>query len=56
LTLARAIVGLHGGSIDAASEGLGRGSEFMVRLPLFEPADGRMPSEPHAQGCRHTLN
>jgi signal transduction histidine kinase len=51
LTLARAIIDLHGGSIDAASEGPGRGSEFMVRLPLIEPADGLAPSEQHAQGC-----
>jgi CheY-like chemotaxis protein len=36
LTLARHLVGLHGGSIRAESEGLGRGSEFTVRLPLSE--------------------
>jgi PAS domain S-box-containing protein len=36
LTLARSIVELHGGSIQAASAGLGRGSEFTVRLPLKE--------------------
>ena len=34
LTLARTLVHLHGGSIDAASEGEGRGCEFTVRLPL----------------------
>ena len=36
LTLARSIVELHGGSIQAASDGFGRGSEFSVRLPLQE--------------------
>jgi signal transduction histidine kinase len=34
LALARELVTLHGGTIQARSEGLGRGSEFIVRLPL----------------------
>jgi PAS domain S-box-containing protein len=34
LTLARSIVALHDGSIEARSGGLGQGSEFIVRLPL----------------------
>jgi signal transduction histidine kinase len=33
LTLVRNLVELHGGSVSAFSEGLGRGSEFVVRLP-----------------------
>jgi signal transduction histidine kinase len=33
LTLARALVEFHGGKITAESEGPGRGSEFVVRLP-----------------------
>jgi signal transduction histidine kinase len=33
LTLARALVELHGGRIDARSAGVGHGSEFLVRLP-----------------------
>jgi PAS domain S-box-containing protein len=33
LTLARSLVQLHGGTIEARSEGLGHGSEFIVRLP-----------------------
>jgi PAS domain S-box-containing protein len=43
LTLARRIVALHGGSIDANSEGAGKGSEFIVRLPRLEleATDGR---------------
>jgi CheY-like chemotaxis protein len=33
LTLVKSLVGMHGGSVSARSEGLGRGSEFVVRLP-----------------------
>ena len=33
LTLARRLVELHGGSVSAHSEGLGRGSEIVIRLP-----------------------
>jgi CheY-like chemotaxis protein len=35
LTLARRLAQLHGGDIEAHSEGVGRGSEFTVRLPLI---------------------
>ena len=35
LTLVRRLVEMHGGSVCARSEGLGRGSEFEVRLPLL---------------------
>lgn len=34
LTLVRSIVKMHGGSVEARSEGPGQGSEFLVRLPL----------------------
>jgi PAS domain S-box-containing protein len=34
LALAREFVALHGGTIQARSEGAGKGSEFIVRLPL----------------------
>jgi PAS domain S-box-containing protein len=34
LTVVRKLAEMHGGSASAASEGLGRGSEFVVRLPL----------------------
>jgi len=34
LTLAKTLVEMTGGKIDVYSEGLGRGSEFVVRLPL----------------------
>ncbi|MFL5456910.1 MAG: PAS domain S-box protein [Myxococcales bacterium] len=34
LTLVKALVDLHGGSIEARSDGDGRGADFIVRLPL----------------------
>ena len=39
LTLCRWLVEMHGGSIEASSEGLGRGATFTVRLPLFAAQD-----------------
>ena len=36
LTIVRRLVDLHGGSISARSEGEGKGSEFIVRLPLTD--------------------
>ena len=41
LSLARGLVELHGGSIEVTSEGLNRGSQFIVRLPTsFGPPGG----------------
>jgi len=43
LTLVQRLVELHGGTVEAHSEGPQRGSEFIVRLPvLFDPT----PEEP----------
>jgi PAS domain S-box-containing protein len=41
LTIVRKLVELHGGTIAAASEGPGRGSEFVVRLPAIDEAPAR---------------
>ena len=35
LALVRGLVGLHGGTVQASSPGIGLGSEFVVRLPLL---------------------
>jgi len=45
LSLVRRLVEMHGGQVTAHSEGAGRGSTFVVRLPVLveaprEPADG----------------
>lgn len=39
LSIARGLVQMHGGSIEAHSAGLGKGSTFIVRLPLYPPAE-----------------
>ncbi len=39
LALSRRLVGLHGGTIEARSAGLGQGSEFIVRLPVATGLD-----------------
>ncbi len=44
LALVKSLVGMHGGSVAVKSEGLGRGSEFIVRLPL-QPAAAAAPRE-----------
>lgn len=53
LSLVRRLVEMHGGTVEAHSDGPGQGSEFVVRLPLCveqpaglvtEEADGRIPA------------
>lgn len=50
LALVRRLVGMHGGSVHAHSDGPGKGSEFVVRLPALERApanrDSHVPEAP----------
>jgi PAS domain S-box-containing protein len=47
LTMVRSLVELHGGSVQVASDGPGRGSQFTVRLPL--PAGPTATAAPATQ-------
>jgi CheY-like chemotaxis protein len=49
LTLVRSLVQLHGGSVDAFSEGPGHGSSFVIRLP----ASARDAPRPEAPAPAH---
>jgi signal transduction histidine kinase/ActR/RegA family two-component response regulator len=44
LALARNLIELHGGCVQAASAGLGLGTEFVVRLPLLRRMPGGYPA------------
>jgi CheY-like chemotaxis protein len=48
LTLVRRLVEMHGGSVNAFSDGPGRGSEFVVRLPIGEGVG--CPGAPRREG------
>ena len=46
LALGRVLVEMHGGSLQARSEGIGRGSEFILELPLVQaPAQPALPAQ-----------
>lgn len=43
LSITKGIVELHGGAVKAFSEGLGKGSEFIIRLPLSDMRSDHKP-------------
>ena len=45
LTLVRSLITMHGGTVEARSDGLGRGSEFIVQLPVMR-GQVTHPAEP----------
>jgi PAS domain S-box-containing protein len=49
LALVKGLVALHGGRVEVRSEGLGRGSEFIVHLPhkVLAPADAQIEEPAH---------
>ena len=59
LTLAKQLVGLHGGTIEARSAGPGTGSEFVVTLPVIAECrienDLSQPPKPRAATIRRRI-
>jgi PAS domain S-box-containing protein len=58
LALARGLVELHGGRIEARSDGPGSGAEFLVRLPLAQDAAKPAPhgaAEPRPAAARRRV-
>ena len=53
LTLVRNLVALHGGSIEVRSDGVGRGSEFVVTLPIELDAEA-IPPPAGPSAARHS--
>ncbi|MBI5543503.1 MAG: response regulator, partial [Deltaproteobacteria bacterium] len=51
LAMVKGLVELHGGMVEAASVGLGHGSEFTIRLPL-EEAPERAAAADEKRSCR----
>jgi PAS domain S-box-containing protein len=45
LAMVRSLVQMHGGTVEAKSPGAGRGSEFIVRLPLADAHDAAADGE-----------
>jgi signal transduction histidine kinase/ActR/RegA family two-component response regulator len=52
LALVRRLVEMHGGSVSAHSEGPGRGSEFVICLPLMTPAGLPAVGDPVTAECQ----
>lgn len=50
LALVRNLVEMHGGRVEALSDGPGRGSEFAVHLPAGEPSASEAPAAPAHNG------
>ena len=48
LALVKGLVELHGGTVEATSPGLGRGSELTFHLPLQPPTPAAPPTQPEA--------
>ncbi len=55
LTLVRNLVEMHGGTASAHSDGLGQGSEFVVRLPILHESEAKQEKSPLDSSAKPVL-
>jgi len=60
LSIVKRLMEMHGGSVEARSEGPGKGSEFILRLPVVhaevqEDSVHEIPPQPHTNSSRRIL-
>jgi len=56
LTLVKWVIEMHGGKIEAKSQGPGAGSEFVIRLPIVcAPSDVQTPEPHHEPAAANSL-
>src|SRR5262249_12101125 len=53
LTVAKRLVEMHGGKIEAHSQGVGQGTEFVVCLPVVSEVTPLKPEEVQTEGRAH---
>ena len=53
LAIVRNLIDLHGGTVEANSDGQGRGSEFVIRMPAASTASVRVEPEEPKPATRH---
>ena len=51
LSLVQSLITMHGGRVEARSEGLGHGSEFVVRLPRIVDVAPQVPNTAYESHC-----
>ena len=56
LFICRRLIELHGGTLTAISEGLGRGATFSIRLPLLQEAGTPRRRSPSHSRCSRTAS
>jgi CheY-like chemotaxis protein len=56
LSLVKRLAEMHGGSVEARSDGPGEGSEFVVRLPILVVADAQKTAQPPDPAKRTTAS
>jgi PAS domain S-box-containing protein len=56
LSIVRRLVNMHGGTIEASSEGIGKGSTFTIRLPLADQLAATVDKKEVDRRTKHAAN